>query len=358
MTSFNPYVNWQASGGVNLWATVGYGSGEVEVEDSSGTQASDLSWRMAAAGVNGPLVASDQLISGGTTHLRVKGETAFTRGGLDGSEAIESMTLNASRHRLMLEGSHVQDLASGATFTPSIEIGLRSDGGDGETGTSVEAGGGLRYDNLANGLAIETRARTLLAHSGDYEEWGVSASIRLEPGARGRGRWFSVSSDVGATAGSAGRLWAARDAPGLVPEDGFEASRSLRAEAGWGLPAFGGRFTGTPNAGRRAGRRRRARGARRLAADACGERRPRPRCQPRRGAPGDRRRRAGRHPDAQGNPQVVKSGKPSAAEAGDGALAGSPRCRPFPPSAPQELSFPCSPTSPALSGRPLARLCP
>ncbi len=249
VTSFNPYVNWQASGGINLWATVGVGSGEVEVEDSSGTQASDLSWRMAAAGVNGPLVASDQLISGGTTHLRVKGETAFTRGGLDGSETIESMTLNASRHRMMLEGSHVQDLASGGTFTPSIEIGLRSDGGDGETGTSVEVGGGLRYDNLANGLAIEARARTLLAHSGDYEEWGVSASIRLEPGARGRGRWFALTSDVGATAGGAERLWAARDMPGLVPEDGFEASRSLRAEAGWGLPAFGGRFTGTPNAG-------------------------------------------------------------------------------------------------------------
>ena len=249
VTSFNPYVNWQASDGINLWATVGIGSGEVEVEDSSGTHASDLSWRMAAAGVNGPLVASDQLISGGTTNLRVKGETAFTRAGLAGSESIESMTLNASRHRLMLEGSHVQDLASGATFTPLIEIGLRSDGGDGETGTSVEAGGGLRYENLANGLTIETRARTLLAHSGDYEEWGVSASIRLDPGARGRGRWFSVSSDVGATAGAAERLWAAHDAPGLVPEDGFDASRSLRAEAGWGLPAFGGRFTGTPNAG-------------------------------------------------------------------------------------------------------------
>ncbi|MYI67216.1 MAG: hypothetical protein F4103_00055 [Boseongicola sp. SB0673_bin_14] len=77
----------------------------------------------------------------------------------------------------------------------------------------------------------------------------MSASIRLDPGARGRGRWFSVSSDVGATAGAAERLWAAHDAPGLVPEDGFDASRSLRAEAGWGLPAFGGRFTGTPNAG-------------------------------------------------------------------------------------------------------------
>lgn len=62
VTSFNPYVNWQASGGINLWATVGVGSGEVEVEDSSGTQASDLSWRMVAAGLNGPLVASDRSI--------------------------------------------------------------------------------------------------------------------------------------------------------------------------------------------------------------------------------------------------------------------------------------------------------
>ncbi len=187
VTSFNPYVNWQASGGINLWATVGVGSGEVEVEDSSGTQASDLSWRMVAAGLNGPLVASDQLVAGGKTNLRVKGETAFTRAGLDGSETIESMTLNASRHRLMLEGSHVQDLASGGTFTPSIEIGLRNDGGDGETGTSVEAGGGLRFENQATGLTVEARVRALLAHSSDYEEWGVSGLFKLDPGPAGMG---------------------------------------------------------------------------------------------------------------------------------------------------------------------------
>ena len=247
VTSFNPYVNWQASGGVNLWATVGVGSGEVEVEDSSGMQASDLSWRMAAAGVNGPLVASDQLIAGGTTNLRVKGETAFTRGRLDGSGTIESMTLNASRHRLMLEGSHVQDLASGGTFTPSIEIGLRNDGGDGETGTSVEAGGSLRYANQATGLTAEARARTLLAHSGDYEEWGVSGLVKLDPGPAGVGLAFSVRPAWGQTASGVQRLWETGMTRGVTPSG--ETNGRLDARVSYGMALFGGHVLGTPEFG-------------------------------------------------------------------------------------------------------------
>ncbi|MDE2912982.1 MAG: autotransporter domain-containing protein [Paracoccaceae bacterium] len=238
VTSVNPYMNWQASGGINLWATVGYGSGEVELEDSTGTQASDLSWRMVAAGVNGPLVASDQLIAGGTTNLRVKGETAFTRAGLEGSDTIDSMTLNASRHRLMLEGSHVQDLASGSTFTPSIEIGLRNDGGDGETGTSVEAGGGLRYNDQATGLTVEARARTLLAHSGDYEEWGVSGLVKLDPGPAGVGLAFSVQPAWGQTASGVQRLWETGMIRGATPSG--EANGRLDANVSYGMAMFGG----------------------------------------------------------------------------------------------------------------------
>ncbi|MDE2791747.1 MAG: autotransporter domain-containing protein, partial [Paracoccaceae bacterium] len=247
VTSVNPYMNWQASGGINLWATVGYGSGEVELEDSTGTQASDLSWRMVAAGVNGPLVASDQLIAGGTTNLRVKGETAFTRAGLEGSDTIDSMTLNASRHRLMLEGSHVQDLASGSTFTPSIEIGLRNDGGDGETGTSVEAGGGLRYNDQATGLTVEARARTLLAHSGDYEEWGVSGLVKLDPGPAGVGLAFSVQPAWGQTASGVQRLWETGMIRGATPSG--EANGRLDANVSYGMAMFGGHVLGTPELG-------------------------------------------------------------------------------------------------------------
>ena len=47
--------------------------------------------------------------------------------------------MSASRQRLVLEGVYDQRLASGATFSPSLEIGFRNDGGDGETGTGIEA---------------------------------------------------------------------------------------------------------------------------------------------------------------------------------------------------------------------------
>ena len=51
LSSVNPYVGWQsAGGGTSVWAAAGYGWGEVEVEESTGAQASDLTQRMVAAG--------------------------------------------------------------------------------------------------------------------------------------------------------------------------------------------------------------------------------------------------------------------------------------------------------------------
>ena len=156
LTSINPYVGWQMAGGMNLWAVAGYGSGEVELDDeAAGAQSSDLTQRMVAAGASGPLMSSDEMIAGGTTNLNLKGEVAFTSADIDGSNTLASMSLSASRQRLMLEGEHVQKLDTGATFTPSLELGVRNDGSDGETGTSIEAGGALRYADEASGLTVE-----------------------------------------------------------------------------------------------------------------------------------------------------------------------------------------------------------
>ena len=56
----------------------GYGSGEVELDDGSAdAQSSDLTQRMVAAGVSGPLMSSDEMIAGGTTTLNLKGEVWF-----------------------------------------------------------------------------------------------------------------------------------------------------------------------------------------------------------------------------------------------------------------------------------------
>ena len=208
VTSLNPYVGWHMPGGMNLWAAAGYGTGEVEIDDASAdTQSSDLTQQMVALGASGPLMTSDRMFEGGTTSLNLKGEAAFTRAEIDGSGTLESTSLDASRQRLVMEGVYDQRLASGATFSPSLELGIRNDGGDGETGTGVETGAGLRYSDAASGLTVEGRARTLLSHSGDYEEWGVSGLVRIDPGASGQGLAFSLQPAWGRTASGVERLW-------------------------------------------------------------------------------------------------------------------------------------------------------
>ena len=246
LTSINPYLGWQAPSGLNLWGTAGYGWGEVEIDDQAAdAQASDLSQQMVAAGVNGPLATSDQLIEGGITSLRLKGETAFTWADLDGAETLQSVNLNASRHRLMFEGMHVQTLASGATLTPSVEMGMRYDGGDGETGHSMEIGAGLRYADPATGLTIEGRARTVPIHSGDYREWGVSGLVQLDPGAAGLGLALSVQPAWGQTASGVQRLWETGMSQGAAPAN--QAAGRVNARLAYGIgTTWGGQGVLTP----------------------------------------------------------------------------------------------------------------
>ena len=246
LTSLNPYVGWQAPSGLNLWGTAGYGWGEVEIDDpAADAQASDLTQQMVAAGVSGPLASSDQVIPGGTTSLRLKGETAFTWAEIDGAGSLQRVNLNAGRQRLMFEGVHAHTLASGATLTSSVEMGMRYDGGDGDTGHSMELGGGLRYADPATGLTVEGRARTVPIHSGEYREWGVSGLVRLDPGAAGLGLALSVQPAWGQTASGVQRLWETGMPQGAIPAN--QAAGRVNARLAYGLgTTWGGQGVLTP----------------------------------------------------------------------------------------------------------------
>ena len=155
------------------------------------------------------------------------------------------MSLSASRQRLMLEGEHVRKLDSGATFTPSLELGVRNDGGDGETGTGIEAGGALRYADEASGLTVEGRVRTLLSHSGDYEETGLSGLVRIAPDGSGQGLALVVQPAWGQTGSGVNQLWENGVAAGVSPEN----QARLNTEIGYGLGVAPGMGVVTPYAG-------------------------------------------------------------------------------------------------------------
>ena len=145
---------------------------------------------------------------------------------------------STSRVRLMLEGSGSMPLAGGGVLEPSLEAGLRYDGGDAETGAGLEVGGGLGYS--AGRLAVRVDARMLVAHEdAAYEEWGVSGAITYQAEETGRGLSMNLGSAWGATQNGVRELWSRRDAGALVPGAEPPEGQSLEAELGYGLAGRG-----------------------------------------------------------------------------------------------------------------------
>ena len=262
MTSVHPYLGWTSPQGLGLWATLGYGRGEIEIEDAQvrdgdpnyPVRRSDTTLKTAAAGASGPLMTDESPIAGGTTTLMLKGEASWAQVEVEGEGddgLIAQQTVNANRLRLALEGSHEQALASGSSLTPSLELGLRHDGGDGITGTGIEIGGSLRYRDPAAGLTIEGNGRVLAGQS-DYREWGLGGSLRLDPGAEGRGLSFSLFPAWGETASGVDRLWD-QDVAELASDDGTANDNvpqmRLDGELGYGFGALGGQGLLTPYGG-------------------------------------------------------------------------------------------------------------
>ena len=97
---------------------------------------------------------------------------------------------------------------------PTLEAGLRYDGGDAETGAGMEVGGGLGwYDGS---LTVQVNARALVAHADEsYEERGYSASAVYGPGQDGRGLRMRLDSGWGATQSGVQHLWSQPNASGL-----------------------------------------------------------------------------------------------------------------------------------------------
>ena len=260
LASVHPYLRFRATERLSLWGVLGYGTGDLTLSvDAAGTQPrriwkTDTGMWMAASGARGVLLSAPDT---GGFELAARGDVRFVgmrseaSTGADGAGPLAATESETSRLRFLLEGSHRIELAGGQTLRPSLEVGLRHDGGDAEIGTGIEVGAGVSYADPELGLTVEGKARGLVAHKAtDYREWGASGSVRIDPGAAGRGLAISLSPAWGADTGGAERLWSARDARGLgARDDSFEPAGRLEAEAGYGLGAFGGRGVMTPFAG-------------------------------------------------------------------------------------------------------------
>ena len=267
LTGLYPYAGVTLSDRLSVWAAAGHGAGEVTVRpDGSTARTADLAMTMGAAGMRSEVLRP---ADGAGLALAVKGDARFTR---TESEAVRGGGGNLAAAeadvwlvRTGIEGSRPFALpgpgsgagkAGGASVTPSFEIGVRLDGGDAETGLGADLGGGLAFAYPGSGLTLDLKARGLLAHEASgFREWGASGSVAWDPRpSTDRGLALTLTRSWGAApAGGMDALLGRETLAGLAADEGagggFEAAGRLEGEIGYGLPAFGGGFTGTPNLG-------------------------------------------------------------------------------------------------------------
>ncbi|MXW17846.1 MAG: hypothetical protein F4Z83_09920, partial [Gemmatimonadetes bacterium] len=177
MTSLNPYVAWlPGRTGVSIWAAGSFGWGEVTVDDEpGGERMSDTRSRAGAVG------GSRIMMTRGASALRMRAEGWMSRVEVDGSEGMDSLTLDMRRMRVALEWSQVQALPGGREVNLLVEGGLRYDDGDGSDGAGMEVGGGVRFTSGTRALTVEGHGRLLATSPTDYEEWGFRGMIQVNP---------------------------------------------------------------------------------------------------------------------------------------------------------------------------------
>ena len=255
VTTMLPFARLALSERLSAWAMAGTGSGSLTLDLNGGVPqryGTDLSMTLAATGVRGELVKPAE--AGGFA-LALKADAFWVRTESDRVSASGFGNLAAargesSRMRAVVDGSRTFALTGGATLAPSVELGLRHDGGDAETGTGMEFGAGLGYADPSRGLDMALRVHGLAMHAEDsYDEWRVSGQLRLVPGGAGRGLSASLTPSYGVDPGGSERLWALPDGSRLTANGEAAPSSRLDAEMGYGMALFGDRFTGTPHVG-------------------------------------------------------------------------------------------------------------
>ena len=248
LASVSPFARFELNERTSLWGVFGHGAGRLSLRPDRAEAAmeTDLTNTMTAFGARTALSA----LAGraGRFELSLVSDARLTSTVSDTVAGLMGATGETSRVRVLLQGAGSMRLATGGALTPTLEAGLRYDGGDAETGAGVEIGAGLGY--TAGRFAVQANARGLVAHEdAGYEEWGFSGAIRYRAGQDGRGVSFDLGSAWGAAQSGVEGLWNRQNASGLARGAAPDAAQRLQANLGYGVHGRKGRALWVPYMG-------------------------------------------------------------------------------------------------------------
>ncbi len=242
LTALIPYLGY-ANEHTSGWASLGIGYGEMTFSPTGGRSLkTNIDWLMMGGGTSGALGSSDRW---GGAHLRWNTDMLLTQTRSKGTADLASDSGVTTRLRFGIESRWAHRFASGGQLSPYLELGHRYDGGDAETGSGLEMGGGLDWSDPMRGLQIGLEGRTMVLHEDkNLKDWGVAFNFVYDRDPQSkRGLRAVLSHDFGGTAsGGVAALLDSELFPGATRSDG---SVGWSAEMAYGLGRIDG-MVGSP----------------------------------------------------------------------------------------------------------------
>ena len=212
LNSIHPYLSFQASERVRLWATGSFGKGDFGRIDSDDSETGrEARYVSAAGGFESSWDYRTLELSAGLNVLAVQSRLS----------GLAEQSLAESRHsfwraNIDFEAGRPFNVASELSFRPFVGAHIRRDGGDDWLDAhEIDATAGMSL-NWSRGLSAEFTSRWQ-GNDGETNERNISGRVSYDFGSDGRGLLLSVTPSMSASGAS-------------------EFSRSLQASAGYGLP--------------------------------------------------------------------------------------------------------------------------
>ena len=167
--------------------------------------------------------------------------------------SLAASEAGVTRLRLALEGTwRGIGTQGGGRLVPKLEVGVRHDGGDAETGLGVDVGAGVAWTDPARGVKASLEARGLLTHEADgFRDRGFAGALAWDPAPGSeRGPSLTLRHTVGARASGGMNALLRPDTArvlGAAGDDDELERRRLEAQLGYGLALFGGGWTAAPS---------------------------------------------------------------------------------------------------------------
>ena len=237
LTSVHPYLYWMPSDGLHVWGTMGYGAGTATVMEGAARAETDIALRTVGAGVRSEVARVDEVafaVKADAFVAEVVAEAVSAGLVLDEAEA------ESSRVRAAVEGTQAWALEGGDRLSGTLELGVRVDAGDAESGAGADVAGTLRYASLRNGLDVALRGSTLLAHEhSGFKAWGLGLLAVWDPGVAGEGMQLAVSPAWNAPRSDvAEAMWNAETGSGDRVAGSSQRGAAVDVRLGYGMRAL------------------------------------------------------------------------------------------------------------------------